>query len=221
MDISELQKEYFKIKLKYNFAHYRYNDKVIPLKTQLYLTTLCNAITTLEADLTDTGLSYETIQYAALSKLSVEIPDTRQYYRHTHTYVLKTPTLDTLTQIYVSTLEDSISPYIFYMFTNPEYSFKDVYNLQKVQTLLEKNTVQVYADAWGLPVGAVNSLVNVIDIPKSHKQKLGHIYLAYLLEMWYMLKTHLSDSEYLYMMHSTVPKNVRYRDTCTHPNTNW
>lgn len=206
MDVSELQKEYFKIKLKYNFAHYRYNDKVIPLKTQLCLAALCNAISTLEIDLTGTDLSYETIQYAALSKLSVEIPDTRQYYRHTHTYVLKTPTLDTLTQIYVSTLEDSISPYIFYMFTNPEYSFKDVYNLQKVQTLLEKNTVQTYADMWERPVGAVNSLVNVIDIPKSHKQKLGHIYLAYLLEMWYMLKTHLSDSEYLYMMHSTVPK---------------
>ena len=206
MNISELQKEYFKIKLKYNFAHYRYNDKVIPLKSQLYLATLCDAISALEADLTATDLDNETIEYTALRGVPLGTALLYVCFRHTHTYVLKSPTLDTLTQIYVSTLEDSISPYIFYMFTNPEYSFKDVYNLQKVQTLLEKNTVQCYKDAWKVPVKAICTSVDVLSMPYTVKQKLGPIYLAYLLEMWYMLKTHLSDSEYLYMMHSTVPK---------------
>lgn len=205
MDVSELQKEYFKIKLKYNFAHYRYNDKVIPLKSQLYLANLCNTVSALESDLTDVGLDYENIDYTALREIRVKsIP--MMYFRHTHTYVLKDPTLYTLTQIYVSTLEDSISPYIFYMFTNPKYSFKDVYNLQKVQTLLEKNIVQRYADTWKVPVGVIMNLTKVTGMLYTDKQKLGPVYLAYLLEMWYMLKTHLSESEYLYMMHNIVPE---------------
>lgn len=206
MDISELQKEYFKIKLKYNFAHYRYNDKVIPLKSPLYLTSLCISVSILEKNLNEVSADSESIRCTETDGISVETGAPAMCIRHTHTYVLKSLTLDNLTNVYVSTLEDSISPYIFYMFTNPEYSFKDVYNLQKVQDLLTKGIVQCYTDTWTHPVNIINSLANVIKMPSAIKRKLGRIYLAYLLEMWYMLKTHLSESEYLYMIRSTLPE---------------